>query len=509
MKILGAAVIGLAGFGIPLTLALILYRRRHQLYSPATFRSLGFLYDGYAVERGLYAFESVAMLRKASAVMIGNLVTDAFAQLTSALLLLTTITVIQLLLQPFAVSLWAALDTLSMVSLLATLAFSLMYLRWTSLASQCSGLAGSDVLTGTVLTCEQVRAEANSTEVLVTVLLLLIHAAVLLTFAVVYARLIYIRRLRARVRSALVDSALAEASFVYLKAPASGPVADSIARLAETSLQVLFPRMGIISSTAAGAKNGCCGCGQATMAPRPPALGRRASTAVFDFIKGKLKRGATVETAGLAAAKARVTPSLVTAVAAQLRQREARAVQAPSCLSRCCAALWCCFRVAFIPLDSGLHAACESSEATTARVFGDASATTGSTDMLATDPYGRAVASAVDHGSGPQIRQVLPDVSGAASSGTGSLLSPSSTATAPIAGLPLRLASLAAAATCVNAAASLATRRHAPQKVKLSVGPQQYRASSAFFINPTDELHPTGARETDADDATAEERPDR
>jgi hypothetical protein len=59
MKVVGGAVIGVAGFGIPLTLALTLRRRREQLFTSSTFASLGFLYDGYDVPRGRYAFEAV------------------------------------------------------------------------------------------------------------------------------------------------------------------------------------------------------------------------------------------------------------------------------------------------------------------------------------------------------------------------------------------------------------------------------------------------------------------
>lgn len=64
MKVLGGLVIGLAGFGIPLLLALMLYRRRASLLTRPTFSSLGALYAGYDIARGRYAWEAVVMLRE-------------------------------------------------------------------------------------------------------------------------------------------------------------------------------------------------------------------------------------------------------------------------------------------------------------------------------------------------------------------------------------------------------------------------------------------------------------
>lgn len=209
MKLLGGAVIALAGFGIPLTLAMLLRRpsRRNQMYSQSTSSSLGFLYDGYDVARGRYAVEAVVMLRKAGAMMIGNLIPDAFAQLAAALLLLSNMTGLQFIMQPFAVPIWSALDTMSLLSLSATLVLSIMYLRWATPAGMCAGLLDSDVLPGTTQSCAEIREQLASTDFGVTVSLLMLHSLVFAAFALGFFRLWRVRALRARLRSSLADSA--------------------------------------------------------------------------------------------------------------------------------------------------------------------------------------------------------------------------------------------------------------------------------------------------------------
>lgn len=122
MKVLGAVVIAGAGFGIPLLLGVLLYRGRATLLITATFSALNALYDGYDIARGRYAWESVAMLRKMGAVLIGNLMTDPHAQLAAAQLLLLVMAFIQQSLRPFVLDVWVVLHGLSMESLLATLA---------------------------------------------------------------------------------------------------------------------------------------------------------------------------------------------------------------------------------------------------------------------------------------------------------------------------------------------------------------------------------------------------
>lgn len=504
MKIVGAVVIGLAGFGIPLLLALTLYRRRRQLFSPATFRSLGFLYDGYAVDRGLYAFESVAMIRKASAVMIGNLVTDAFAQLASALMLLTTITVLQLLLQPFAVGIWAALDTLSMASLLATLALSLMYLRWSAIAGQCAGLTGSDVLTGTVLSCEQVRAEASATEVTVTVILLLMQACVLGTFAVAYVRLMILRRQRLRVRSALVDAAVAAARVARHRVAAQHVIPDAAARLAEAGLQALLAADGIANTPQrAGAAewSRCMGlCGWSRSPPFAPVPGRRASVAVLEFIKGTLKPRTDAVTAEAAEARACVSPAMVTSVAAELCRRHAHDERRLLCFIRL---LRCCMRMSLTPLDSGLHAACESSEATTARVFGPGgtavlAATTAEGNAAFASGSGKLSSPGKADSSTKPLALPAAEIAGSESRSLTGAAASGAAQTSPLGSVQQAAGSTSAArlayqtpnAAAVHAAVSLANaRRRAPKTGtgRIAVGPTRFLSpASDGGSNPSD-----------------------
>lgn len=446
MKVIGGAVIAVAGFGIPLLLAQTLRRRRALLLTRATFASLGFLYDGLDVPGGKYAFESLVMLRKAGAVMIGNLVVDAHAQLTSALLLLTNAAIVQLLLQPFASSLWAALDTLSLCSLLATLVLSLMYLRWSTPANMCAGLSETDVLPGTVLTCAQVREEAHATERLVTVLLLGLHAFVFAAFALVFIRLWFVRRKRAALRQALVDAAGAKAAFAARRqvlqvvaarpqlpadssnvtvssesASKTGP-ADSASELdrlvfaavhgfqakADAEHPTTVTRAAVATSStrasASGAASWCsCCCRRAVTTPlasrnkRPSAV-QRASTAAIDFVKRRLQQQAAAAPPGSAVVAAHasgITPELVTRAAAVLTaaydgRRDAAHANRPlrRWLARGAASL-------LAALDARLHAVCAASEATTALVFGDATTSTGGVALqtlpaqLSTVPTGK------------------------------------------------------------------------------------------------------------------------
>lgn len=395
MKTLGGAVIAFAGFGIPALLAFTLYRRRAQLYSRATFASLGALYDGYSVERGRYAFESVVMLRKAGAVMIGNLITDAHAQLTAALLLLIVLTLCQQLLQPFAVGIWAALDALSMASLLATLSLSLMYLRWATPASQCAGLQEDDVPAGSVMTCGQVRLQAGAAETAVTVVLILIHAAVLLSFAAAYVRLLRIRQLRNRVRSALAKVSMnAAASASNAPKPHVGGVGAVEAAAARQIREIEAAVEALLEAertSGAGARRQlggsyCARCSScclqqrsslltnAAHAPRRSSTARRASTAAMEFVRRAVKPTSQTEAAAaIAAAEARISPASVTNAQRELLERRLRGHRDGHG--------WCGCVVSFISrricrpfelLDEGLTAACEASEATTARIFGPA-----------------------------------------------------------------------------------------------------------------------------------------
>lgn len=384
MKIVGAAVIGLAGFGIPLTLALTLRRRRNQLNTASSFASLGFLYDGYDVARGRYAFEALVMLRKAGAVMIGNLVTDASEQLTSALLLLINMAGLQLLLRPYAVPVWSALDTLSLVSLLATLALSIMYLRWATPASMCAGLVDDDVLPGTTLSCGDVRRALAATEIGVTVALMFVHVTVMLIFALAFLRLRHLRIQRLEVRRAMLAALAAD--------PASNTTEAGADFDSSSAVRVVVDKLLAASVDQNDGHSPCghalCCCCRHRHSPAPlrsqtsPASSssnpstRRASAAALNFIKRRFSRGAVDAAADLKHGPVSLATA-VTQVARALHASRTHQRRLRAAASGYLHLMW--HRAVAAPLsdllwmaDDALHGACEVSEMTTARVFGAA-----------------------------------------------------------------------------------------------------------------------------------------
>lgn len=355
------------------------------MYTFETFSSLGFLYNGYDVARGRYAFESLVMLRKAGAVFIGNTVTDPSVQLTSTLLMMVLMTVIQLLLRPFAVTLWSALDTLSLVSVLVTLVASIMYLRWATPAHMCEALSDADVLPGTVTTCAEVRAQLARTNVGVSVVLILMHLGVALVFAATMLTLWRVRARRAVVR--------AELAKWLARRPAQH--AGSDAASAATTQQEEVVRQ-VVASFAASARTsastgGCCSrltrCGRSgtgtdggaaaggsvTAAPSPSptptrrsSLARRVSAATAQFIKQRASSRAADAANGQAGAAA-VTPQMVTRASLTLQEQlDIQSNSGVSCIGRvfgCC----CGFLARRVkqPLLAAVHSAAESAEQTT------------------------------------------------------------------------------------------------------------------------------------------------
>ncbi len=100
-QIAAGAVIFAFGLGFPLLFSYVLYRKRASLAHPETFSRLGFLYDGYRTEKGLFMFESLAMLRKSGVVLLGSVVTDAYFQVSGAVVLMTLSLLLLAVLQPY------------------------------------------------------------------------------------------------------------------------------------------------------------------------------------------------------------------------------------------------------------------------------------------------------------------------------------------------------------------------------------------------------------------------
>jgi hypothetical protein len=87
-RALAGLLIAFFGAGFPFLFAKLLNRHKDELQKPEVFARLGFLYDGYTVERGMYMWESVVMVRKAAVVMIGSLIKDEYRQIFAAVTLL-------------------------------------------------------------------------------------------------------------------------------------------------------------------------------------------------------------------------------------------------------------------------------------------------------------------------------------------------------------------------------------------------------------------------------------
>ena len=100
-QIAAGAVIFAFGLGFPLLFSCVLWRKRASLAHPQTFSRLGFLYDGYRMENGLFMFESLAMLRKSGVVLLGSVVTDAYFQVSGAVVLMTLSLLLLAALQPY------------------------------------------------------------------------------------------------------------------------------------------------------------------------------------------------------------------------------------------------------------------------------------------------------------------------------------------------------------------------------------------------------------------------
>ena len=88
---LAGLLIAFFGAGFPLLFAALLRRNRAELHKPEVFARFGFLYDGYSVSRGMFAWESVVMVRKAAIVMIGSLVKDEYDQIFASVSLLVVV----------------------------------------------------------------------------------------------------------------------------------------------------------------------------------------------------------------------------------------------------------------------------------------------------------------------------------------------------------------------------------------------------------------------------------
>jgi len=174
-RALAGLLIAFFGAGFPILFAMILRRHRAELQKPEVFARLGFLYDGYTVERGMYMWESVVMVRKAAVVMIGSLIKDEYRQIFAAVTLLVFSLFLQANFQPYQTRLFNIIECVSLVTIILTQLVSMFYLRTESQMKQCMGESDVVVIDLQGTTCAQVKTNAASNDTSTTVLLAFIN----------------------------------------------------------------------------------------------------------------------------------------------------------------------------------------------------------------------------------------------------------------------------------------------------------------------------------------------
>jgi len=120
-----ATCIVLLCLGTPAALAAALYKYRHELDSPFVFRTLGFLYDGFKRERGLYAWQATIMLRNFAVVAILTTVPTAQLQIMWSVLVVSIAAWAHLSMQPYAAALYNHVEGLSLMSTVGCVVMSL------------------------------------------------------------------------------------------------------------------------------------------------------------------------------------------------------------------------------------------------------------------------------------------------------------------------------------------------------------------------------------------------
>ena len=114
---------------VPFLLLCVLRRNKRRLQT-SKFRSrFGFLYQGYSIERGLYWWEIVVLLRKFLVLALASVISDAFLQSLMGLALLGFFLTLQTHYRPYQRDVWNRLETMVLGCLCTTQLLSLSYFR--------------------------------------------------------------------------------------------------------------------------------------------------------------------------------------------------------------------------------------------------------------------------------------------------------------------------------------------------------------------------------------------
>ena len=154
--------------GMPMLLWLFLRRHKHRLREPEIFSRFGFLYQGYSVDRGRYAWECIVLLRKFIIVMVASIVEDPWYQAIAGISIVVIACGLHLAYRPYDNHFYNRLETSVLSVLAATQVISLVYLR--------------------AETVPMTPAERSRMGTIVTLLLVSLNGAMLLTLLLILTK---------------------------------------------------------------------------------------------------------------------------------------------------------------------------------------------------------------------------------------------------------------------------------------------------------------------------------
>lgn len=147
-RAIGGLVIGVFVVGLPVLLALFLWRNsalvRQGSQAAGFWSKFSFLLQGLKVHRPTgFAYESVVMARKALLVLIPSVVRDSYVQSILASMVLMTSVLVHLSLSPYVRRLFSRLESASLMCLALTMGISVIYQRSSDLAAAAASAAAS------------------------------------------------------------------------------------------------------------------------------------------------------------------------------------------------------------------------------------------------------------------------------------------------------------------------------------------------------------------------------
>ncbi|RYE99029.1 MAG: hypothetical protein EOO41_01640, partial [Methanobacteriota archaeon] len=167
-----ACALVLFGVGIPILIVTLLHRRRHKLDKEDVASRFGFLYTGYDVQRGMYWWEALVLMRKAAIVLLGSVISDSYLSTFTAILVTFIAFCLHTAFQPYRTRLFNLLEGGALVALCITQILCMLYLR------------GEQLLEGAP------AAQIGAVDAATTALLLLLNMSMFMVLGVFFARFI-------------------------------------------------------------------------------------------------------------------------------------------------------------------------------------------------------------------------------------------------------------------------------------------------------------------------------